>query len=181
VLIAASTAVRDAASEIAYRAVLASTPAITHRSSIPMTLRSLCCVLAALAWLVGCAQSPRAPAPGSPYLATKFCGFVFDGRTKEARFSIDLIVERRLPAGAIVEATFENPLERNQPIVVTREVKGNERELRIVSTPVKGITQREYAMAVRVYPTRDKTTLLATHTESCRAPFGQGDVGVEYR
>jgi hypothetical protein len=36
-------------------------------------------------------------------------------------------------------------------------------------------------MAVRVYPTRDKTTQLATHAESFRAPFGQGDVGVEYR
>jgi hypothetical protein len=146
-----------------------------------MILRSLCCVLAAIAAIAGCAQFARAPVPGSPYLATKFCGFVFDGRTKEARFSIDLIVQRPLPRGALVEATFENPLERSQPIVVTREVKGNERELRIVSTPVKGITQREYAMAVRVYPTPDRTTLLATHTERCRAPLGQGDVGIEYR
>jgi len=146
-----------------------------------MTLRSLCCVLVALASFAGCAGSARAPAPGSPYLATKFCGFVFDGRTKEARFSIDLIVQRPLPAGALVEATFENPLERNEPIVISREVKGNERELRLVSTPVKGITQREYAMVVRLYPSRDKATLLATHTESCRAPFGQGDVGIEYR
>jgi hypothetical protein len=178
---AAGTVARDAASEIAYRAVLAPTSVITHRSSSPMILRLLCGVFAALALLAGCARFPRAPAPGSPYLATKFCGFVFDGRTKEARFTIDLVVQRPLPGGALVEATFENPLERDQPIVVTREVKGNERELRIVSTPVKGITQREYAMAVRIYPTRDKTTLLATHTESCRAPFGQGDVGVEYR
>ena len=142
-----------------------------------LRIRRLCFV--ALVALTSCAAPARGPS--SSYVSTKFCGFVFDGRTSEARFSIDLVVERSLPAGAIVEASFENPLERDKPIVVTRELKGDERELRILSTPVKGITQREYGMVVRVYASRDKAALLATRTESCRAPFGQGDLGVQYR
>jgi hypothetical protein len=147
-----------------------------------MLVLSRWCFIVALAALAGCAlDRSAAPAASTPYLATKFCGFVFDGRTSEARFSLDLIVRRPLPAGAIVEVAFENPLERNQPVVVARELKGGERELRIVSTPVKGITQREYGMVARVYAAKDKTALLATHSESCRAPIGQGDMGVQYR
>lgn len=121
------------------------------------------------------------PAPGTPYLATKLCGFVFDGRTGEARFSIDFTVRRPLPAGGLLEVAFENPLDRDRPVLVTRELEGGERELRVLSTPVKGITQREYAMVARVYASRDRSTPLATHTESCRAPFGQGEFGVQYR
>jgi hypothetical protein len=144
-----------------------------------ITLRNACVSFLLIVSFAACAT--RAPEPGSPYVATKFCGFVFDGRTSEARFSIDLIVVRPLPAGAVVEATFENPLERNEPIVVARGVKGSERELRIVSTSVKGITQREYAMVARLYRSADRRELLASHSESCRAPFGQGDFGIEYR
>jgi len=145
-----------------------------------MNLRNTCVSLF-LILLLGCATRASSPGPETSYVATRFCGFVFDGRTSEARFSIDLLIERRLPAGTAVEASFENPLDRDQPIVVMRELKGDERELRILSTPVKGITQREYSMVVRVYSSRDKAKLLATRTESCRAPFAQGDMGVQYR
>ncbi|HWI12956.1 MAG TPA: hypothetical protein VNT02_01835 [Burkholderiales bacterium] len=143
-------------------------------------MRNTCAALS-LMLLFGCATRAAAPGPETSYVATKFCGFVFDGRTSEARFTIDLSIERWLPAGTAVEASFENPLDRDQPIVVMRELKGDERELRIVSTPVKGITQREYSMVVRVYSSRDRAQLLATRTESCRAPFAQGDMGVQYR
>ncbi|MGE5523868.1 MAG: hypothetical protein ACM3SS_09130 [Rhodospirillaceae bacterium] len=147
-----------------------------------MPARFLVFASAALLWLTGCGwYNSRPPATEAPYLATKFCGVVFDGRTKEARFSIDLTVRRRLPAGAAVEVSFENPLERDKPLVVTREVKGDERELRILSAPVKGITPREYAMAVRIYAARDRATLLGAHTEVCRAPVASGDIGIDYR
>ncbi len=148
-----------------------------------MRFTTRCCLLAALLSSAGCGIHARstAPAPGTAYVATRFCGFLFDGRTSEARFTLDLTVERPLPAGSMIEVVFENPLDRDKPLVVTRELNGDERELRILSTPVKGITQREYAMVARVYASRDKTTVLATHNESCRAPFGQGDVGIQYR
>lgn len=148
-----------------------------------MPARFLVCVFAALLCLTACGSYSRTstPATEAPYVATKFCGVVFDGRTKEARFSIDLTVRRRLPAGATVEVSFENPLERDKPLVATREVKGDERALRILSAPVQGITPREYAMVVRVYAGRDRATLLGSDTEACRAPAGPGDIGIEYR
>lgn len=138
---------------------------------------SLCLFLAACA-LPG---RPARPPASTPYLATKFCGFVFDGRRSEARFSLDLTVGPQAPAGSELEVTFENPLERDRPLVVTRALQPGERELRVLSPPVKGITQREYAMVARLYRSADRKAPLASLSERCRAPFGQGELGVEYR
>lgn len=147
------------------------------KSALFPLLLSLCFVLAACA-LPGRSTGPPAAAP---YLATKFCGFVFDGRRSEARFSLDLTVGRQAPAGSALEVTFENPLERDRPLVVTRALQPGERELRVLSPPVKGITQREYAMVARLYRSADRKELLASHSETCRAPFGQGEFGIQYR
>ncbi len=132
--------------------------------------------------LAGCGLFGRSAAsPDAPYVTMRFCGVAFDGRTKQARFSIDLAVDRALPPGGAVEVAFDNPLEVAKPLIATRIVKGGERNLRIESPPVKGIEPREYAMAVRIYGSPEKGTPLATYTERCRVPFGQGDVGIEYR
>jgi len=134
--------------------------------------------------LAGCGLGARATGPASAdtaYVATKFCGFNLDGRTKEVRMTIDLVAKRPLPPGTLVEVSFDNPLEAGKPIVVGHVVKGREEELRIVSTPVKGIREQPYDMVVRVYAAADKRALLTAHTESCRAPFSQSDFGAEYR
>lgn len=141
-------------------------------------------LIAAATGLAGCGLGARGTGPVSadaPYVVTKLCGFNLDGNTKEVRMSIDLAVKRPLPGGALVEIAFENPLEASRPIVVGRIVKGDERELHILSTPVKGIREKTYEMVVRVYAAQDRRALLMTHTESCRAPFSQTDFGAEYR
>ena len=156
---------------------------LDHAATLSMSiLRTALPVLAALIALSSCSVVGRPPASAqAARVTTRFCGFVLDGRTKQARFTLDLAIDPPFPPGTTLEVTFENPLAREKPVVVTRELAANERELRVVSTPVKGIARREYAMLVRVYASPDKSLLLATHTESCRAPFDQGDFGVEFR
>lgn len=144
----------------------------------------LLAALAVSAGLAGCGRGARGTGPGAPdtpYVVTKFCGFNLDGRTKEVRMTIDLVAKRTLPPGVLVEVSFDNPLEAGKPIVVARVMKGGEKEVRVVSTPVKGIREQPYDMVVRVYAAADKRALLTTHTESCRAPFSQSDFGSEYR
>jgi hypothetical protein len=139
----------------------------------------LCSLLAVLTLATGCALvGGRTPEAGAPYVSTKFCGFELDGRTREVRFAMDLVVHRRVPAGALLEVEFENPLDERTPVVVTRELAGNERELRILSTPVRGIARREYRMVARLYPSRARGELLATHVERCAVPFADTDVGL---
>jgi hypothetical protein len=150
-------------------------------------MKSFCAGLAALLMLASCGTvSTVRPAPAGssatgPYLATRFCGFNFDGRTKEARLTIDLSVLRALPSGALVETTFDNPLEPEKPLTSSYRAQGTERELRLLSPPVKGIEPREYGITVRVYPSPEKTTLLATHHETCRSPVSQREFGTEYQ
>jgi hypothetical protein len=147
-------------------------------------MKSFCAGLTALLLLVSCGTARQVPAGANatgPYLATRFCGFNFDGRTKEAKLTLDLSVLRALPAGAFVETTFDNPLEPAKPLTSTYRAQGTERELRLLSPPVKGIEPREYGITVRVYASPEKTALLATHHETCRSPVSQREFGTEYQ
>jgi len=120
-------------------------------------------------------------ASGSGYVATKVCGFNVDGKRNEVRYRMELIVLRRLPRGSVVQVTFDNPLDPGAPLVSERVMAGDEREVQLLSPPVKGIREKQYEIVVRVYSSPDRKVLLGTHTQPCEAPFNQRELGPEYR
>jgi hypothetical protein len=141
-------------------------------------------LLAAAILFAACAHRTDTAKPdvsGDAYVATKVCGFDLDGRRNEVRYRIELIVRRPLPRGSIVEVAFENPLDPATPLLSERVMAGEERDLQLVSPPVKGIREKPYEIIVRMYSSADRKVLLGTHTQLCEAPFSQRELGPEYR
>ncbi|MEX0852086.1 MAG: hypothetical protein WD036_02215 [Bauldia sp.] len=105
-------------------------------------------VVALSAAVAGCFQSDDAPS-----LATEGGGFIFNYRLAEAYAGIVVgpRPNRRLPAGASIEVTFENPA-GGSPIIMTRDVT-TAKQLRytFMTPPLSGVrADTGYAVTVRL-------------------------------
>ena len=89
------------------------------------------CILWALVpLLAGCADD-------RPYLEIGGGGFIFNYRNAEAHYGIVVYPRKNPPAGAEIEATFDNPA-GDEPIVLRREARGGGR-IDFQTPPVTGV------------------------------------------
>jgi hypothetical protein len=89
------------------------------------------CLILALIPLLGACADDR------PYLEIGGGGFIFNYRNAQAHYGIILYPRKNPPAGAVIEATFDNPA-GGGPIVLRREARGGGR-IDFQTPPVTGV------------------------------------------
>ena len=100
-------------------------------------------VLLALA-VVACDRSDK------PYLAFAGGGFVFNYRLATADYGFVANVERLLPVGSVLEATFEDPA-GGPPIVLRQESVTGRRSYHFQTPPLQGVeADRDYRVVLRL-------------------------------
>ena len=117
-----------------------------------MRLRRL--LSAALLVSVGaCSGSER---DERPYLEFIGGGFIFNYRLAQADYGFVAKPLRRLPEGAILEASFENP-GGGAPIVIRQKAKWGRSQYVFRTPPVQGVeAQRDYKVELRLLDAEDK-------------------------
>jgi len=101
--------------------------------------------LAAAIFLAACADESQ-----KPYLRLAGGGFIFNYRISEMHYGVVLAPERKLPEGARIEASFENPA-GGEPIVFSESVQGDEKKFVFDTPPLSG-TKKDtpYRVTIRV-------------------------------
>jgi len=89
-----------------------------------------CIVLALITLLAACADD-------RPYLEIGGGGFIFNYRNAQAHYGVILYPRKNPPAGAEIEATFDNPA-GGEPIVLSRAARGGGR-IDFQTPPVTGV------------------------------------------
>jgi hypothetical protein len=85
-----------------------------------------------------------------PYLTFKGGGFVFNYRIGEAFYGFVAHPERRLPEGAVLEASFEDPA-GGPPMIVAHPAQAGQLQYVFESPPVKGVKpDRKYNVELKV-------------------------------
>lgn len=88
-------------------------------------------------------------------------GFVFNYRIAEVFYGFTAVVRKPLEAGAIIEASFEDPA-RAEPHVVRERVDTRTTRYSMRSPPVRGVEAgREYAVNIRVLDHTGQQVLFA--------------------
>ncbi|MGZ8266738.1 MAG: hypothetical protein ACXW20_04585 [Burkholderiales bacterium] len=141
-----------------------------------MLLARIAAVIA-IGALCGCARSNLwGSAPARDYFSTKVCGLQVESRTGEARLRLQLVANRALPGGGLVEAEFENPIDRAKPLVTRLALTGREKTLDLFSPPLEAARVRDYQVVARIYSAADKKRLVGEHRQVCQSLFDAWDV-----
>lgn len=138
-------------------AVIAAVPSSPGLSSARLALPSgralAVAAAAALALLVGIGLwlSPLGGRGGDgPPLSLEGGGFVFNYRIAEVTYGLVARLEREVPAGTRVVASFENPA-GGPPLVVEQTTRPGLAKLMLRSPPVAGVVKdRPYQVVVRL-------------------------------
>ena len=89
-------------------------------------------------------------------------GFVFNYRIAEVFYGFTAVVRKPLEAGAIIEASFEDPAS-DEPHVVRERVDTRTTRYAMRSPPVRGVEAgREYTVNIRVLDHTGQQVLFAT-------------------
>ena len=123
----------------------------------------LLAVLFAIGWMT------REDPADKPYLRIVGGGFIFNYRVADAFYGFTAIVQRPLPTGSIVEASFEDPA-GGAPHVVRQRIGGPEMtRFAMRSPPVRGVeASRPYQVAIRILD-REERHVLWTHRADFRS------------
>ncbi len=107
--------------------------------------KSIAFLAAVLALLSGCADDPN-----KPYLEFAGGGFIFNYRLATADYGFVVKRVKKIPAGTIIEAEFEDPA-GGPPIVIRQPAQSTRLSYKFESPPVTGIKAgRNYKVEVRL-------------------------------
>lgn len=130
-------------------------------------LKLLSVTLAVL--LTGCSGSES---DDRPYFEFIGGGFIFNYRLAEADYGFVVKPVRRIPAGTILEAVFENP-NGGEPIVVRHTAKWGRLQYVFRTPPVQGVkANRDYKVELRLLDPKDKR-VIAAYSKSFRSDVDQ--------
>ncbi|MCV0398001.1 MAG: hypothetical protein K5872_21310 [Rhizobiaceae bacterium] len=94
-----------------------------------------------------------------PYLKLLGGGFMFNYRVGEVFYGFTAVVQRPLPTGSIIEATFEDPAGGADHLVTTRVGTDSDR-YSLRSPPVRGVkADHPYRVSIRVFDRERRTEL----------------------
>jgi hypothetical protein len=129
-----------------------------------------------LAILAGCGLLTPVPQKGE-YLQTGGGGFLYDRETQQVQYGIVVIPRKPIPAGSMLEATFEDPV-GNHPFTISTTVKLDEKDFTLKSPPVHGTRAgTNYRIQIRLYSDTAKSLLLDAYTQDVRALMDQSQLG----
>ena len=121
-----------------------------------------------LLFFAGCDSDPD----DRPYLEFVGGGFVFNYRIATADYGFVAKVVKELPAGATVEAQFENP-SGGAPIVLRQPVTEGQAFYTFRTPPLQGVeAERDYRVELRLLAP-DGGEAIATYTRSYRSQVSQ--------
>ena len=108
----------------------------------------------------------------SEYFVTDNAGFLFDKQAKSVKYILGLKVLKEFNKGAFLEISFENPMDKNVPIVLTSDLLHNEKEVDIKSPNIKGLQGgHNYEIVVYIYTDASKKELLGRHRQLVQSLF----------
>ncbi len=129
---------------------------IKHQFTLPRIVGAsiaLLAVLLAAGWLT------REDMTTKPYLKVLGSGFMFNYRVADVYYGFTAIVQRPLPTGSIIEASFEDPSGGPEHVVRTRVGTGTNR-YSLRSPSVRGVERHKpYTIAIRVLDREEKQVL----------------------
>lgn len=121
--------------------------------------------LAAAAIMAACDDASK------PYVEIEGGGFIFNYRIAEAFYGVSLRPMRRLEAGTVLEAEFENPA-GGKPYVVRETVEGARLSYMLRTPALSGIEKdRPYRVEVRVLAGDGR--LLASYERTFKSDLDQ--------
>ncbi|MEO3385545.1 hypothetical protein [Mesorhizobium sp. CAU 1741] len=133
---------------------------------------ALLLVLFAIGWATR--QNPD----DKPYIRIVGGGFIFNYRIADVHYGFTAVVQRPLPAGSIVEASFEDPSGGEAHIVRQRLTGAKSTRFAMRSPPVRGVEAgKPYHVALRVFD-REEKSLLWSHEQDFRTQISD-DVAPE--
>jgi hypothetical protein len=107
-----------------------------------------------------------------PYFEFIGGGFIFNYRLAEADYGFVVKPLRRIPAGTILEAVFEDP-SGGEPIVVRHTTKWGRLQYVFRTPPVRGVkANHDYKVELRLLDPKDKR-VIATYSRSFRSDVDQ--------
>ena len=112
------------------------------------------------------------PLVDSEYFSTQEAKFNinFYKGTVQSRYMIALSVRRPLLNGGYLEAQFENPQDKNQPIIITRSIEPKQSLVVLESPIIYGRSSyANYEVVVYLYTNALKTKLLGEHRQLIRS------------
>ena len=114
-------------------------------------------VLLALLFAIG--WMTREDPETKPYLGILGGGFMFNYREGDVYYGFTAMVQRPLPTGSIIEASFEDP-GGGEPLVVRQRVGTDTERYSLRSPEVRGVEAgKPYHVAIRIFD-RGKQNLL---------------------
>ncbi len=130
-------------------------------------IKALTVALAVLL-VAGCDDEPD----DKPYLEFAGGGFIFNFRLATADYGFVARVARDIPAGAIIEARFENP-SGGEPIVIKQSAEARLRTYVFRTPPVQGVkAERDYRVELRLLDATGQQ-VIASYTNSFRSDIDQ--------
>jgi hypothetical protein len=93
--------------------------------------------------VTGCARHPESGAPQDPVVSehfeTVFAGFLFDRKSRRARYLVDFRVRKPFSQSVNLRFEFENPQDSNHPIIVGRLLDTTESSFELESPSLPAI------------------------------------------
>ncbi|EXI74759.1 MAG: hypothetical protein AW07_01687 [Candidatus Accumulibacter sp. SK-11] len=114
----------------------------------------------------------------SEYMRTLAAGITCDERQPSPplhRFVLNLRVRPDVPAGAYLEAEFENPLDAHKPLRASVELRASgfpevkREDLSLLSPMFDTVRCRNYEVVVRLYRGQASRELLGTHRQTIQS------------
>ncbi|MEQ9573129.1 MAG: hypothetical protein RLN95_13795 [Nitratireductor sp.] len=133
--------------------------------------RILAATATVLALLLAAGWLTREDPASKPYLKILGSGFIFNYRVADVYYGFTVLVQRPLPTGSIIEATFEDPAGGAGHVVRTR-VGTDTARYSLRSPPVRGVEKdKPYKVAIRVLD-REERAVLWRDSVSVRSQIG---------
>jgi hypothetical protein len=118
--------------------------------------------------VIGCTNGDA----DEPYLEFAGGGFIFNYRLATADYGFVIRMLRKVPAGTIIEAQFENP-SGGPPIVIRQVARSRRLTYKFETPPVSGIkANADYRVEVRLVDPGDNR-VFARYSRSFHADVGQ--------
>ena len=118
--------------------------------------------------LIGCTNGDT----GKPYLEFAGGGFIYNYRLATADYGFVVRRVKKIPAGTIIEAEFENP-SGGPPIVIRQVARSTRLSYKFETPPVTGIkANTDYRVEVRLVDPGDKR-VFARYSRSFHADVDQ--------
>jgi len=120
--------------------------------------------------LLGCLAFPPVNNV-SEYLSTETGGFIIGSGDKSVRYALTVTAARAIPAGAVLDVSYANPL-GGEPLASTTTVADGVTKFVLVSPAIAGLRANEvYTVEVKIFADASRQVLLGTHTQQIRSSF----------